>query len=161
MSKRAWVVHRGRQFAAIYDGRGRTVAERVPLDMAERIAILPVLEAERASDGVKLRELLADILPLAMGASCAYNGSPEADRTQHCCDWSGVVEDIYDVLGREKPEDDAELCERVRREGGRTLASLLATRERGGSGPREFVVSGGDRGGHVLLRPLRAEEGST
>jgi len=47
MSKRAWVVHRGRQFAAIYDGRGRTVAERVPLDMAERIAMLPILEAER------------------------------------------------------------------------------------------------------------------
>jgi hypothetical protein len=47
MSKCAWVVHRGRQFAAIYDGRGRTVAERVPLDIAERIAMLPILEAEQ------------------------------------------------------------------------------------------------------------------
>ena len=52
------------------------------------------------------RTLLADILPLAMGASCRYSDHPEADIGQHCCDWSPVVDRICKALGRELPEAD-------------------------------------------------------
>jgi hypothetical protein len=44
------------------------------------------------------RQLLEEMLPLAMGASCFYDHHPKADRTQHCCNWSYIVEQIYEVL---------------------------------------------------------------
>jgi hypothetical protein len=50
------------------------------------------------------RTLLADILPLAMGASCRYSDHPEADIGQHCCDWGPIVDRICTALGREIPE---------------------------------------------------------
>lgn len=63
-----------------------------------------IVDTRLMIDGIeRMQNLLEEILPLAMGASCTYNGRPEADRTQHCCDWSGVVEDICDVLGLEAP----------------------------------------------------------
>lgn len=54
-------------------------------------------------------KLLKDILPLAMGASCAYRDHPEADPTQHCCDWNQFVERICDVLGGGRPTPEREL----------------------------------------------------
>lgn len=63
-----------------------------------------------------MRELLIDILPLAMGASCMYDDHPDADPTVHCCEWGPVVDRICKVLGRERPEDDVERHERLQRE---------------------------------------------
>lgn len=61
------------------------------------------LEQQSAS----MREVLEEILPLAMGASCYYDRSPGAT-PQHCCDWNGVVKHICDVLGKEYPQTDFE-----------------------------------------------------
>jgi len=49
----------------------------------------------------KLEQLLEDILPGAMAASCEYNDHPKADLTFHCCDWNEIVQRIRDVLHKE------------------------------------------------------------
>lgn len=41
-----WPVRRGTKWAYIADGEGRWIAEQVPLDIADRMASVPVLEAE-------------------------------------------------------------------------------------------------------------------
>ena len=63
--------------------------------------------AETEGELTVVTALLDDILPLAMGESCFYNGHPEADQSVHCCDWSPIVDRICKALGREVPETEA------------------------------------------------------
>lgn len=56
--------------------------------------------AETEEELNTVKTLLSDILPLAMSASCRYSDHPEADVSQHCCDWGPIVDRICVSLGR-------------------------------------------------------------
>lgn len=63
--------------------------------MAER-------DAAEGREGA-LRELMGDILPGAMFASCNHKNHEQADPTFHCCDWSEAVEKIQKALSIPAP----------------------------------------------------------
>ncbi|MFH1007183.1 MAG: hypothetical protein V1800_06745 [Candidatus Latescibacterota bacterium] len=43
-----WGILRGHEFAKLTDGKGTWIAERVPLELAERLRQFPVMEADLA-----------------------------------------------------------------------------------------------------------------
>jgi hypothetical protein len=64
----------------------------------ERIRELEQANATLAEQD-EARELLAEIMPMAMHVSCAYANDPRADDMEHCCDWGPIVDRILKVIG--------------------------------------------------------------
>lgn len=62
----------------------------------QQVAISRAEQAEASC--AAMRELLADILPLAKFESCCYFADDDANQTTHCCDWNGIVDEINAAL---------------------------------------------------------------